>query len=43
LRPRPGDHCGWLFFDAPKSKRRRWCAMEVCGNRAKEKRRRLHG
>jgi predicted RNA-binding Zn ribbon-like protein len=37
----PGDHCGWLFFDATKNKRRRWCEMEVCGNRAKQKRRRL--
>jgi predicted RNA-binding Zn ribbon-like protein len=36
----PGDHCGWLFFDATKNKRRRWCEMEVCGNRAKQKRRR---
>jgi predicted RNA-binding Zn ribbon-like protein len=39
----PGDHCGWLFFDATKNKRRRWCEMEVCGNRAKQKRRRLPG
>jgi predicted RNA-binding Zn ribbon-like protein len=30
-----GDHCGWLFFDATKNKRRRWCEMSVCGNRAK--------
>jgi predicted RNA-binding Zn ribbon-like protein len=36
----PGDHCGWLFFDATKNKGRRWCEMEVCGNRAKQKRRR---
>jgi predicted RNA-binding Zn ribbon-like protein len=39
----PGDHCGWLFFDATKNKRRRWCEMEVCGNRAKQKRRRGRG
>jgi predicted RNA-binding Zn ribbon-like protein len=39
----PGDHCGWLFFDATKNKRRRWCEMEVCGNRAKQKRRRARG
>jgi predicted RNA-binding Zn ribbon-like protein len=32
-----GDHCGWLFFDTTKNKRRRWCEMEVCGNRAKQK------
>jgi predicted RNA-binding Zn ribbon-like protein len=39
----PGDHCGWLFFDLTKNKRRRWCEMEVCGNRAKQKRRRARG
>jgi len=27
--------CGWLFFDATKNSRRRWCEMRVCGNRAK--------
>src|SRR5947209_10967640 len=30
-----GEKCGWLFFDATKNKSRRWCEMEVCGNRAK--------
>lgn len=34
-----GEKCGWLFFDATKNKLRRWCEMEVCGNRAKQKRR----
>jgi predicted RNA-binding Zn ribbon-like protein len=33
----PGEHCGWLFFDTTKNKNRRWCEMEVCGNRAKQK------
>ena len=23
--------CGWLFLDASKNQRRRWCAMETCG------------
>jgi predicted RNA-binding Zn ribbon-like protein len=32
-----GEHCGWLFFDTTKNKRRRWCEMEVCGNRAKQR------
>ena len=32
----PGTHCGWLFLDP--SGRRRWCSMEVCGNRAKARR-----
>lgn len=36
-----GDHCGWLFLDSTKNNRRRWCEMEVCGNRAKQKRLRL--
>ena len=33
-----GQDCGWLFFDTTKNKNRRWCEMEVCGNRAKQKR-----
>ena len=32
----PGAGCGWLFVDP--SGRRRWCSMEVCGNRAKVRR-----
>jgi predicted RNA-binding Zn ribbon-like protein len=36
-----GEHCGWIFFDTTKNKSRRWCEMEVCGNRAKQ--RRHHG
>jgi predicted RNA-binding Zn ribbon-like protein len=30
-----GKECGWLFLDTTKNKRRRWCEMRVCGNRAK--------
>jgi predicted RNA-binding Zn ribbon-like protein len=30
--------CGWLFIDASKNGRRRWCDMRVCGNRAKARR-----
>ena len=33
-----GKACGWLFLDVSKNKRRRWCEMEVCGNRAKQRR-----
>ena len=33
-----GDKCGWLFFDTTKNRSRRWCEMEICGNRAKQKR-----
>jgi len=36
VRACPGAHCGWLFADP--SGRRRWCTMEVCGNRAKARR-----
>ena len=30
--------CCWLFLDRSKNKRRRWCSMDVCGNRAKSQR-----
>ena len=33
-----GHACGWVFYDTTKNNRRRWCEMEVCGNRAKQKR-----
>lgn len=33
-----GLGCGWLFYDATKNGRRRWCEMKVCGNRAKQRR-----
>ena len=33
-----GHACGWLFYDTTKNNRRRWCEMEVCGNRAKQRR-----
>ena len=32
----PGAGCGWLFADTRR--RRRWCSMAVCGNRAKARR-----
>jgi len=32
----PGTGCGWLFLDPRR--RRRWCTMAVCGNRAKARR-----
>ena len=34
----PGRHCGWVFLDRTKNRRRRWCEMEVCGARAKARR-----
>jgi predicted RNA-binding Zn ribbon-like protein len=30
--------CGWLFLDATRNRRRRWCAMETCGTAVKMKR-----
>lgn len=27
--------CSWLFLDPSPSRRRRWCSMATCGNRAK--------
>ena len=31
----PGADCGWMFIDETKNRRRKWCQMETCGNRAK--------
>ena len=36
VRACPGVGCGWLFADPRR--RRRWCSMAVCGNRAKARR-----
>jgi predicted RNA-binding Zn ribbon-like protein len=30
--------CGWLFLDTSKNHSRRWCDMNDCGNRAKQRR-----
>jgi len=38
IRQCAGDPCGWLFYDTSRNRRRRWCSMEVCGNRAKARR-----
>jgi predicted RNA-binding Zn ribbon-like protein len=34
------DGCSWVFQDASRTGRRRWCSMETCGNRAKAARHR---
>lgn len=36
--------CGYLFVDTTRNRSRRWCSMESCGNRAKQRRHyaRLH-
>jgi predicted RNA-binding Zn ribbon-like protein len=31
----PADDCQWAFYDTSRNRSRRWCSMEVCGNRAK--------
>jgi predicted RNA-binding Zn ribbon-like protein len=38
IRQCAGDPCGWLFYDTSRNRRRRWCSMEGCGNRAKARR-----
>lgn len=34
------DTCEWIFYDASRTSRRRWCDMSTCGNRAKAARHR---
>lgn len=31
----PADDCRWAFYDASRNRSRRWCSMDVCGNRSK--------
>ena len=38
IRECAGEGCGWLFLDTSRTRRRRWCTMESCGNRAKARR-----
>ena len=35
LKVCPGEHCGWLFYDASRNHSGRWCSMAVCGGRHK--------
>jgi predicted RNA-binding Zn ribbon-like protein len=35
LKACPADNCRWAFFDETKNRSGTWCAMSVCGNRAK--------
>lgn len=35
LRLCPASDCGEAFYDGSRSGTRRWCSMELCGNRAK--------
>lgn len=38
LRECDSDTCSWLFVDRSRTRRRRWCDMSTCGNRAKARR-----
>ncbi len=38
LRTCGSAKCGWIFLDTSRNRRRRWCDMRVCGNRAKVRR-----
>jgi len=38
LRACEVDTCRWLFLDTSRNHSRRWCKMEVCGNRMKARR-----
>jgi len=35
IRECEGEDCTWLFLDHSKNRTRRWCDMDICGNRAK--------
>lgn len=35
LKACPADDCLWAFYDRSRNRSRRWCEMEVCGNRSK--------
>ena len=38
VRQCAGGDCGWLFLDTSRNRRRQWCDMRDCGNRAKVRR-----
>jgi predicted RNA-binding Zn ribbon-like protein len=38
LRQCGDEYCGWLFLDRSQGRRRKWCSMRDCGNRAKVRR-----
>jgi len=40
IRVCASDTCKWIFYDASRTSRRRWCDMATCGNRAKAARHR---
>lgn len=38
VRECASDRCSWLFLDRSPTRRRKWCDMKTCGNRAKARR-----
>jgi predicted RNA-binding Zn ribbon-like protein len=38
VRACAADDCRWLFLDTSRNHTRRWCQMQVCGNRTKARR-----
>lgn len=38
IRECSDESCRWLFLDHSKNHSRRWCSMQICGNRFKAKR-----
>ena len=38
VRECASETCSWLFLDASRNRRRKWCDMASCGNRAKARR-----
>jgi len=40
IRVCASETCDWIFYDASRTARRRWCDMSTCGNRAKAARHR---
>jgi predicted RNA-binding Zn ribbon-like protein len=38
VRECASETCTWLFVDRSRTKHRRWCSMQTCGNRAKARR-----
>jgi predicted RNA-binding Zn ribbon-like protein len=38
VRACAADNCRWLFLDTSRNHSRRWCQMQVCGNRMKARR-----
>lgn len=38
LKACSSDDCRWAFYDHSRSRTGKWCSMQACGNRAKQRR-----